>query len=55
MIWSVFAPDGRYRGEVEFPPRFRPLDIGRDYVLGSWTDDVGAIHVQLRDLWKGAA
>jgi hypothetical protein len=53
VVWSVFAPDGGYRGVVNFPPRFRPLDIGRDYVLGSWTDDLGALHVQLYDLRKG--
>lgn len=52
VMWSVFAPDGRYRGVVSFPPRFRPLDIGRDYVLGSWTDDLGALHLQLYDLRK---
>jgi hypothetical protein len=32
--WSVFDADGRWLGEVAMPPRFIPLEIGADYVLG---------------------
>lgn len=52
--WSVFAPDGHFRGTIHVPSRFRMLEVGRDYVLGSWPDDEGALHVQLIDLLKGA-
>jgi hypothetical protein len=52
--WSVFAKDGRLRGTVQVPPGFRLLDVGSDYVLGSWPDESGALHVQLIDLVKGA-
>ncbi len=52
VIWSVFAANGHYRGVVSFPARFRALEIGRDYVLGSWTDEFGSLHLRLYDLWK---
>jgi hypothetical protein len=52
--WSVFAEDGRFRGTVRFPSRFRVLEVGRDYVLGSWPDEEGALHVQLLDLLKAS-
>jgi hypothetical protein len=32
--WSVFDASGRWLGEVTMPPRFVPLEIGADYVLG---------------------
>jgi len=32
--WSVFDADGRWLGDVTVPPRFTPLEIGADYVLG---------------------
>ena len=50
--WSVFDGDGRWLGIVEFSSGFRPLDIGRDHVLGVWRDDLDVEHVQLYDLMK---
>lgn len=32
--WSVFDANGRWLGDVSMPPRFVPLEIGADYVLG---------------------
>jgi hypothetical protein len=32
--WSVFDAGGRWLGDVAMPPRFIPLEIGADYVLG---------------------
>jgi hypothetical protein len=45
--WTVFDPRGSMLGRVALPPTFRPTDIGADYVLGVWTDelDVERIHV----------
>lgn len=48
--WVVFAPDGRARGAVETPPALRVLDIGRDYVLGVWQDELDVEHVRLHRL-----
>ena len=48
--WSVFDSDGRPLGAVEMPAGFEPFEIGTDYVLGLWTDDLGVEYVQLYDL-----
>jgi hypothetical protein len=48
--WVVFAPDGRALGAVETPPALRVLEIGRDYVLGVWQDDLDVEHVRLHEL-----
>ena len=50
--WSVFAPDGVWLGEVGFPARFGPLDIGADYVLGLWRDADDVEHVRMYELVK---
>jgi hypothetical protein len=36
--WSVFDAGGRWLGDVAMPPRFIPLEIGADYVLGRSRD-----------------
>jgi len=50
--WSVFDADGRLRGTLELPPRFQPLDIGPDYVLGLWRDADDVEHVRMYELVK---
>ena len=44
--WEVFTAEGRLLGELYMPPRLRVMEIGRDYVLGVWTDgnDVEYVH-----------
>ncbi len=42
--------DDPLENTVELPPGFRPYDIGSDYVLGKWTDELGIEYVQLYDL-----
>ena len=39
--WSVFSATGAWLGDVVIPPRFTPMDIGADYVLGVARDDDG--------------
>lgn len=39
--WSVFNSEGRWLGDVVMPARFKPTDIGADYVLGTVTDGNG--------------
>jgi hypothetical protein len=36
--WTVFAPDGKWLGEVDLPMGFEVLQIGADRILGVWTD-----------------
>ncbi len=50
--WSVFDADGVWLGVVTLPSGFTPMDIGSDYVLGVWRDDLDVEHVQLYDLIK---
>jgi len=52
--WSVFTPAGVWLGEVDVPDRFRPLEIGDDYVLGRFGDELDVEHVQLWELVKPA-
>ena len=37
-------------GEVETPPEFQVFQIGSDFVLGRWTDDLDVEQVQLYKL-----
>ena len=53
--WTVFDPEGRMLGAVAMPPRFRVLEIGGDYVLGVWQDELDVEHVRLFTLEKPGA
>lgn len=48
--WTVFDSAGVMLGEVETPPEFQVFQIGSDFVLGRWTDDLDVEHVQLYKL-----
>ena len=50
--WDVFAPTGRLSDvwTAVLPPRFRPHEIGSDYVLGVWKDELGIEYVRVYDL-----
>lgn len=45
--WSVFDPGGRLLGTLETPARFRVTDVGDDYVLGVWRDELDVEQVHL--------
>jgi hypothetical protein len=47
--WSVFDSAGRWVSDVKMPPRFRPYDIGADYILGVQRD---ADDVQLVAMYR---
>ena len=50
--WAVFDANGRFLGIVEFPAPGRVTEIGIDYVLGVWTDDLDVEQVRLYALRK---
>jgi len=60
--FSVFDADGVWLGRVALPPglpwlrghnlRYPILEIGRDYVLGVWVDDLGVEQVRLYRIEK---
>lgn len=45
--WAVFDHEGALLAELRLPERFRPTDIGADYVLGVTRDDMDLERVQL--------
>lgn len=45
--WRVFDRQGVWLGTVVMPARFRPMEIGREYVLGLWRDADDVEHVRL--------
>lgn len=50
--WSVFDAGGRWLGDVAMPPRFIPLEIGADYVLGRSRDADDVPHAVMYRLKK---
>jgi len=48
--WAVFDPRGRFLGIVEMPGPGRVTEIGSDYVLGVWTDELDVEQVRLYGL-----
>lgn len=50
--WSVFDPTGRWLGEVETPPGLEIEEIGDDYLVGVWVDDLDVEYVRLYSLEK---
>jgi len=53
--WSVFDPEGVWLGEVVTPPRFHVHEIGEDYVLGVYRDDLDVEFVRMHELIKPGA
>jgi hypothetical protein len=49
---NVFGPDGILLGQVELPVGFTPFEIGGDYVLGVWRDDVDLEHARMYRIIK---
>jgi len=44
--WLVFDERGRARGVVELPKELEVHEIGEDYILGRWTDELGVEYVR---------
>ncbi|MGD2067620.1 MAG: hypothetical protein PVI57_02970 [Gemmatimonadota bacterium] len=52
--WSVFDPEGTLLGDVELPRDFEVMDIGPDYVLGTFVDEYDVEHVRLHRIVRPA-
>ncbi len=50
--WTVFGSDGAMIARVSLAHRFQPFQIGGDFLLGRWTDDLGIEYVQMYSLTK---
>jgi hypothetical protein len=44
--FDVFSPDGMWETTVGLPRGFQPFDIGEDFVVGRWTDEMGVERVR---------
>ena len=45
--FQVYSPSGEFIVRTALPRDLRPMDIGKDYVLGTWKDSDGLEHVRL--------
>lgn len=45
--WYAFDPDGSYLGSMVVPARFSVYQIGEDFILGRWTDDLDVEYVRM--------
>ncbi len=52
VSWTAFNPQGAMLGQVALPAAFRPTDIGSDYMLGVWTDDLDVERIRVYSLRK---
>lgn len=52
--WTVFDPRGRMLGTVATPLDFDIYEVGGDWLLGVWTDEVGVEHVRVYGIEKSA-
>ncbi len=50
--WCVFSPQGIWLGTVTLPNQFRPTQIGTDYLLGEWFDELNFTHIRRHRLTK---
>lgn len=50
--WTVFDPSGQMLGVVSVPERLTVHQIGSDFVLGLWRDDLDVEHIRLYKLLK---
>ena len=48
--WDILDPNGVWLGAVRAPQRFRPLEIGSDWVLGVARDSLDVERIELRTL-----
>ena len=50
--WSVFESSGAWLGDVVVPSRLQVLEVGVDYVLGIWHDELDEESVRVYSLLK---
>lgn len=51
-IWDVFDLEGRWLTSVSPPVDLEIHDIGRDYIMGIWRDDLGIEYVRVHSLGR---
>ena len=51
-LWTVFDAQGRVQGFVETPDGLEIFEIGEDYILGLWRDELEVEYVQVWELGR---
>ena len=52
-LWSVFSPEGFLLGTLETPEQLQVRQIGRDFLLGIWTDELDVRYIRKYALERG--
>ncbi|NIM51793.1 MAG: hypothetical protein GTN62_12635 [Gemmatimonadales bacterium] len=55
QLWTVFDGDGRMLGVVGTPAGLTVHEIGPDYLLGTWQDELDVEHVRVYEVIKAGA
>jgi hypothetical protein len=45
--WTILSPEGEWLGDLDTPPALRITEIGTDYVLGVWRDELDVEYVRM--------
>ena len=53
--WDILAPDGSWMGSLRTPTGLEVTQVGADFVLGIWTNDLGVEDVRAFLLQRGPA
>lgn len=54
QVWYTFTPDGRWLGDVTVPPTLAITDIGEEYILGIWRNEMEVEYVRMYSLNRAA-
>jgi hypothetical protein len=49
-LWDIFDPSGRLIASIRTPPDLEIHDIGRDFLLGVWTDEFDVEYLRMYSL-----
>jgi hypothetical protein len=52
-VYTVFDTEGKLVGRLPLPARFGVIEIGSDYVLGRYTDELDVEYVRVYRLSRG--
>lgn len=47
VYWAAIDPAAGVRGQIAAPEAFEVYEIGREYILGRWVDNIGVHHVRM--------
>ena len=51
--WKIFSREGGFLGTLIMPSGFDLYQVGRDFVLGRWLDELGVEHMRSYRLTRG--